>query len=62
MKIKISYAPDEERDACAAARAMLKLFPAIRIHKDDNNPPYTRLYMTTKRPANTVMEPKSVDL
>lgn len=52
MKIKISYAPDEERDAYAATRAMLKLFPAIRIHKDDNNPPYTRLYMATKRPEN----------
>lgn len=62
MKIKISYAPDEERDACAATRELLRLFPAIRVHKDDNNPPYTRLYMTTRQPANAVVEPKTVDL
>lgn len=61
MKIKISYAPDEERDACAATREMLRLFPAIRVHKDDNNPPYTRLYMTTKRPANAGMDPKTLE-
>lgn len=62
MKIKISYAPDEERDACAATKAMLRLFPAIRVHKSENNPTHTQLYMTTRRPANAVIEPKTVDL
>ena len=61
MKIKISYAPDEERDACAAAREMLRLFPFIRVHKDDNNPPYTRLYMTTKQPAKPMIARVELD-
>jgi|GEM_PF-5230056 len=62
MKIRISYAPDEERDACVATKAMLRLFPAIRVHKSENNPTHTQLYMTTRRPANAVIEPKTVDL
>lgn len=59
MKIKISYAPEEWRDACAATQAMMKLFPAIRVHKDDNNPPYTRLYMATKRPGSPSQQAKN---
>ena len=50
MKIKISYEPDELRDASAATKALLKLFPSLRIHKSESHPPNTQLYMNTKKP------------
>ena len=56
MKITIAYTADEERDACTATRQLLRLFPAIRVHKSDGKPPYMHLYMTTKRPEKPVTE------
>ena len=51
MKITIAYTADEERDACTAARQLLRLFPAIRVHKSDNNGLYHHVYMTTRKPG-----------
>lgn len=53
MKITIAYTEDEERDACSAARQLLRLFPAIRVHKSEHHPPYKHIYMTTKKAGST---------
>ena len=62
MKIKISYAPDEEWEARLIQKFVNGLIHGTKVHKSENNPPYTQLYMTTRRPANAVIEPKTVDL
>lgn len=56
MKITIAYTEDEERDACSAARQLLRLFPAIRVHKSEHHPPYKHIYMTTKKAGRAAGE------
>lgn len=50
MKITIAYTADEEGDACAATRQLLRLFPAMKVHISERHPPFLHLYMTTKIP------------
>lgn len=50
MKITIAYTAEEEGNACAATRQLLRLFPAMKVHKSERHPPFLHLYMTTKIP------------
>lgn len=53
MKITIAYTREEERDARAATRLLLRLFPAIRVHKSEHHAPHLHLYLTTKKAETT---------
>lgn len=56
MKITIAYTQDEERSACLAVRLLLRIFPAIRVHKSEHHPPYKHIYMTTKKAGRAAGE------
>lgn len=49
MKIKISYKPEEEKEATAAVVALLRLFPGAIARKSDRHKPFLHTYMTTKK-------------
>ncbi len=49
MKITIAYTREEERDACTATRHIMRLFPAVRVHKSESKAMYSHIYMTTKK-------------
>lgn len=51
MKIKLSYLPEEERDAGAALAALLRLLPGARVRKTDGKGPYKHTYLTTRKTA-----------
>ena len=50
MKIKISYKPDEEKEATAAVVAFLRLHPGAKVHKSDKHAPFMHIYMATTKP------------
>ena len=51
MKIKLSYLPEEAREAGAVLSALLRLLPSAKVRKTDANPPYKHTYLTTRKPA-----------
>lgn len=52
MKVCISFQPHEQTDADAVFAAVKGVLPRSKVHKTDNKPPYIRLFLTTKKPAN----------
>lgn len=53
MKIKISYKPDEEKEATASVVAILRIHPGAIVRKSDRHAPFRHIYLTTeKRPEN----------
>lgn len=51
MKIRIAYLPEEAQEAGAVLAALLRLFPAAKVRKTDDHPPYKHTYLTTRKPA-----------
>ena len=52
MKIKISYKPEEEKEAAATVVALLRTHPGATVRKSDRHAPYLHIYMTTIKPEN----------
>lgn len=52
MKIKITYLPEEEPKAAAALADLRRLYPRLKVHKSDTNPPFKCIYLTIARPGN----------
>ena len=48
MKIKISYKPDEEKEATASVVAFLRLHPGATVRKSDRHDPFRHIYITTE--------------
>ena len=48
MKIKITYAAEEDQEVTRTVNAIKQLHPHIRVHKSDRHPPYKHLYLTVK--------------
>lgn len=46
MKIKLTYLPEEEKEADAALRALRRLFPRAKVRKSDAHPPKNCIYLT----------------
>jgi hypothetical protein len=49
VKIKISYKPDEEKEATAAVVAFLRLHPGSIVRKSDRHDPFRHIYIATQR-------------
>ncbi len=52
MKITVAYTSAEEQDAAAVLAALLRLLPGVRVHKNESEPPFLHIYLTTKKPGN----------
>jgi len=50
LKLKLTYLPEEEREAAAALAVLLRRFPGARTRKSARHPPFLHLYLTTKKP------------
>ena len=49
MKIKISYKPEEGKEATAAVVAFLRLHPGATVRKSDRHDPFRHIYIVTQR-------------
>ncbi len=52
MKIKISYEPEEKKEAAASVIAFLRLHPGAKVRKSDRHAPFYHTYITTTKPKN----------
>lgn len=48
MKIKISYKPDEEKEAAASVVAFLRIHPDATVRKSDRHDPFRHIYIATQ--------------
>lgn len=53
MKIKISYKPDEEKEAAASVEAFLRIHPDAIVRKSDRHDPFRHIYIATQRTEKT---------
>jgi hypothetical protein len=54
MKVKISYLPQEERDATAALTALQLRHPDGRTRRSDRHPPYRQIYFSVSGEKGTI--------
>lgn len=52
MKVKLTYQPEEEREAAAVLAALLQLHPGARTRRDKSQAPKLCVYVTTRKPQN----------
>ena len=57
MKITISYDPSEEAQAFKIRDFVLHNLPKVRVHQSADKPPFTRLYLSTKKPDPPNLKP-----
>lgn len=50
MKIKISYKPEEEKEAAASVVALLRVLRGAKVRESDRHAPFKHTYITTKKP------------
>lgn len=53
MKIKISYKPDEEKEAVASMVAFLQIHPGAIVRKSDRHDPFRHIYIATEKQQNS---------
>ena len=46
MKVKVTYASEEEREAAAVLAALLRLHPGAKMRRDMSQSPLLAVYMT----------------
>ena len=56
MKVKISYLPQEERDAIAALTALELRHPDGRTRRSDRHPPYRQIYFSVSGEKDSCKE------
>lgn len=49
MKLKLTYSPEEEREADLILRFTKGLLPGLRVHKNTSKPPHIHVYLTTRK-------------
>jgi len=50
MKIKISYKPEEEKEAAASVVALLRVLQGAKVRESDRHAPFKHTYITTRKP------------
>lgn len=61
MKAKLTYGPEEEREAAAALAALLRLFPGAKVRRDRSRAPLLAVYVTTAKREHVAPSGKQVD-
>lgn len=46
MKIKITYKPENEKEAAAIMAALLRLLPGAKVRKSERHAPFIHIYIT----------------
>lgn len=59
MKITIAYTADEATKALTVLGIIRDYLPDTTVHKSERHPPYTHLYVSTKRPGNPSQQAKN---
>ena len=49
MKIKISYKPEEEKEAAASVVALLRILHGAKVRESDRHAPFKHTYITTRK-------------
>lgn len=48
MKVKVSYMPEEEREATKVLKSLLNVLSGVKVRKSDRNPPFKHIYVATQ--------------
>lgn len=51
MKLKLTYSPEEAREADLIVHFARGLLPGVRVRQNASKPPYIHVYLTTKKGA-----------
>lgn len=61
MKLKLTYAPEEQETAAGVLAALLRLLPGAKIRRDKSQAPKLCVYVTIKRPQTVAAVGKTLD-
>lgn len=50
MKVTIAHTAEEREEAAAVLAALRPLLPGVRVRKSDRHPPFSHIYLTTRKP------------
>ena len=50
MKIRITYMQEEGNLATCIVETIRHLIPSVRVHENDDKPPWRYIFLTTKKP------------
>ena len=50
MKITIAYIPEEQKEVTAVLAALRPLLAWEKVRKSDRHPPFSHIYLTTRKP------------
>lgn len=50
MKVKVTYAPEEQNLAAATLDTLRRLYPAARVHESDSYTPVKAVFLTVRNP------------
>lgn len=51
MKIKVTFSPEDGKEAAALVAALLRRYPGAKVRRDKSKAPKQALYMTIKGPG-----------
>lgn len=52
MKITLVYLAEEKEKAAADLALLLRRHPGAKVREGDRHPPFTHIYLTTRKPEN----------
>lgn len=61
MKLKLTYAPEEQETAAGVLAALLRLLPGAKVRRDKSQAPKLCVYVTTKSTEPVAAVRKALD-
>ncbi len=61
MKLKLTYSPEEEREASLILHFARGLLPGAKVRRDKSQAPKLCVYVTTRTPQTVVAVRKTLD-
>ena len=59
VKIRIAYSPEEGNLATCIVETIKRLLPSVRVHENDDKPPWRYIFLTTKKPQKPSIHKES---